>query len=143
MCRWFSEKIDDDKELLNVVWFLDEAHFPLNGHVDSKNLVFRESENPYSDVGCSLNSKKCTAWIAISKHDIIRPSFFKDDHDNAITATKESYIPVLQLFWGKLEKTTLIKKNSDSSKIVLLTLLMSPSPGSVKRLGSVLSAANL
>ena len=29
MCQWFSEKIDNNEEFLNDVWFSDEAHNPL------------------------------------------------------------------------------------------------------------------
>ena len=41
MCQWLSQKIDDDEEFLNDVCFTDETHVLLNGHVKSKNWVFR------------------------------------------------------------------------------------------------------
>jgi hypothetical protein len=41
MCQWFSQKIEDDKEFLNDVWFSDKAHFLM--HVNSKNWVFGEA----------------------------------------------------------------------------------------------------
>ena len=37
MCRWFCEKIDVDPDFLDDLWFSDEAHFLLSGHVNSKN----------------------------------------------------------------------------------------------------------
>jgi hypothetical protein len=104
MCQWFSQKIDDDEEFLNDVWFSDEAHFLLNGHVNSKNWVFWGSENPHRVVGRPLHSKKCTAWVAISKHGIIGPFFFEDALGDAVTVTKERYVPVLEQFWGELEE---------------------------------------
>ena len=119
--------------------FLDEAHFLLNGHVNPKNWVFWGSKNPHRIVGRPLHSKKCTAWVAISKHDIIGPFFFKDDHGIAVTVTKERYVPVLEQFWGELDKhEDLDEKESGSSMMVpLLTLLMLPWLGSMKSLGSV------
>ena len=43
--QWFLQKIDNYKEFLNDVWFSNEAHFLLNGQVNSKNQVFCGSEN--------------------------------------------------------------------------------------------------
>ena len=36
MHEWFCGKIDEDPDFLDNVWFSDEAHFPLSGHVNSK-----------------------------------------------------------------------------------------------------------
>ena len=35
--RWLKEKTDADPEFLNHVWFSDEAHFYLNGAVNTQN----------------------------------------------------------------------------------------------------------
>ena len=40
MCQWFESKIEENPEFLQNVWFSDEAHFSLSGHVNSKNSVF-------------------------------------------------------------------------------------------------------
>lgn len=40
MCQWFETKIEEDSDFLDNVWFSDEAHFSLCGHVNSKNSVF-------------------------------------------------------------------------------------------------------
>ena len=40
MCEWFCGKIDEDLDFLDNVWFSDEAHFLLSGHVNSKNNIF-------------------------------------------------------------------------------------------------------
>ena len=37
MCHWFCDKIDAVPDFLDNVWFSDEAHFLLSGHVNSKN----------------------------------------------------------------------------------------------------------
>jgi len=35
MCQWFYDKIDAVPDFLDNVWFSDEAHFLLSGHVNS------------------------------------------------------------------------------------------------------------
>ena len=66
--------------------------------------MFWGSKNPHRVVGRPLHSKKCTAWVAISKHGIIGPFFFEDDHGIAVIMTKERYVSVLEQFWGELDK---------------------------------------
>ena len=39
MCQWFENKIEEDPDFLDDVWFSDEAHFLLSGHVNSKNKL--------------------------------------------------------------------------------------------------------
>ena len=46
MCDWFNAKMEEDEEWIDNVWFSDEAHFHLDGHVNSKNCVFWGSRPP-------------------------------------------------------------------------------------------------
>jgi len=39
-CQWFCDKIDAVPDFLDNVWFSDEAHFLLSGHVNSKINIF-------------------------------------------------------------------------------------------------------
>lgn len=48
MCEWFCNVLENDGNFLEKVWFSDEAHFLLSGHVNSKNNVFWGSEVPDS-----------------------------------------------------------------------------------------------
>ena len=73
MCQWFSETIDNNEKFLNDVWFSDEAHFLLNGHVNSKNWVFWGSKNPHRVVGRPLHSKN-------AQHGLPFPSMVSLDH---------------------------------------------------------------
>lgn len=41
---------------------------------------------------------KCTAWVAISKHGIIRPFWFENEAGETVTGTKEHNILVLNKF---------------------------------------------
>ena len=46
-----------------------------------------------------MHSEKRIAWIATSKHGIIKLYY-----GIAVTVTKERYVPVLEHFWGELIK---------------------------------------
>jgi len=59
-------------DFLDNVWFSDEAHFLLSGHVNSKNNIW-VSTPPEHCLQRPLHSVKCTVWVAISKHGIIGP----------------------------------------------------------------------
>ena len=61
MCEWFCNVLENDENFLEKVWFSDEAHFLLSGHVNSKNNVFWGSEVPDELLQRPLHSVKCTA----------------------------------------------------------------------------------
>ena len=84
MCHWFCDKIDAVPDFLDNVWFSDEAHFLLSGHVNSKNNVFWGTTLPEHCLQRPLHSVKCTAWVALSKHGIIGPFWFEDDNELAV-----------------------------------------------------------
>ena len=46
MCNWFNNKMEEDENWINNVCFSDEAHFHLDGYVNSKNCIFWETELP-------------------------------------------------------------------------------------------------
>ena len=63
---------------------------PLNdlvtsGHVNSKNRIFWGSTPPEHCLQRPLHSVKCTSWVAISKHSIIRPFWFEDNNERSVT----------------------------------------------------------
>ena len=35
MCNWFNDKNEDNQDWIDKVWFTDEAHFHLDGYVNS------------------------------------------------------------------------------------------------------------
>ena len=102
MCQWFCDKIDHVPDFLDDVWFSDEAHFLLSGHVNSKNSIFWGSTSPEHCLQRPLHSVKCTAWVAISKHGIIGPIWFEDDNERSVTINTERYVQVLREFWTAL-----------------------------------------
>ena len=40
MCCWFCDKVDENPDFLDDLWFSDEAHFLLSDHVNSKNIFW-------------------------------------------------------------------------------------------------------
>ena len=69
MCEWFCNVLENDENFLENVWFSDEAHFLLSGHVNSKNNVLGGSEVPDEVLQRPLHSVKCTAWVAMESCD--------------------------------------------------------------------------
>lgn len=102
MCLRFQEKMDNDDEWINNVWFSDEAHFYLNGNVNSQNCRTWSSEPPDEVNERPLHSAKCTAWCAISANGIIGPLWF-EEHGTTVTITQERYRRILDCFYALLQ----------------------------------------
>ena len=104
MCELFCNVLENDENFLENVWFSDEAHFLLSGHVNSKNIVFWGSKVPEEVLHRPLHSVKCTARVAMSKRGIIGPFWFEDDIGRSQIVNKERYIAVLNKYWASLER---------------------------------------
>ena len=102
MCRWFCDKVDENRDFLDDLWFSDEAHFLLSVHVNSKNIIFWDSTPPEVCLQRPLHSIKCTACVVISKHGIIGPYWFPDESERSLMVNSQRYIEVLQKFWTTL-----------------------------------------
>ena len=102
VCEWFCDTIEDNPDFLDHVWFSDEAHFLLSGHVNSKNNVYWGTAPPEEVLQRPLHSIKCTAWVAICKHGIIGPYWFEDENERDQTVNTERYVAVLRKFWTSL-----------------------------------------
>ena len=104
MCQWFQDKIELSPNFLNDIWFSDEAHFLLSGQINSKNSIFWGTATPNEVLQRPLHLKKCTSWVAMSKHGIIGPFWFEDKNEEPLTVTKERYVEVLQQYWTALDR---------------------------------------
>lgn len=60
MCIWFNDKMEEDEDWIDDVWFSDEAHFHLDVYV---NLILQRP----------LHSSKVAAWCAINSKTIVGP----------------------------------------------------------------------
>ena len=79
--------------ILDLIFFSDEAHFRLSGHVSKQNMRFWALTQPHEHIQPPLNQKKSNSvvhnWIA-------EPFFFEDNDGNHVTINSESYIEMLQ-----------------------------------------------
>ncbi|GFU75177.1 uncharacterized protein TNCV_2056201 [Trichonephila clavipes] len=61
----------------NIIW-TDEAHFHLDGSVNTHNCRIWEADNPYSTLQVPLQSPKVTVWCGFSASFILGLYFFEE-----------------------------------------------------------------
>ncbi|GFU67894.1 transposable element tc3 transposase [Trichonephila clavipes] len=61
----------------NILW-TDEAHFHLDGSVNTHNCRIWETDNPHSTLRVPLHSPKVTVWCGFSASFILGPYFFEE-----------------------------------------------------------------
>ena len=88
-CRWASDVVENYADAFQDVWFSDESHFLLSGHVCKQNMRFWASEQPHCFAEKPLHSEKVTVWCAMSSHGVIGPYVFSD------TVNSERYLAML------------------------------------------------
>lgn len=84
------EKIDEGEINPHQIWFTDEAHFYLNGYVNSQNYRIWGTENPHAIREKPLHSARLSVWCAIDGLRVIGPFFFTN------TMNWEVYRDILQ-----------------------------------------------
>ncbi|GFU40750.1 uncharacterized protein TNCV_3231071 [Trichonephila clavipes] len=67
----------DPERPWNILW-TDEAHFHLDGSVNTHNCRIWESDNPHSTLQVPLHSPKVTVWCGFSTSFILGPYFFEE-----------------------------------------------------------------
>ena len=65
---------------LQRIVFSDECKFSFRGKVNKQNCQIWRSERPNEVYEALCNSPSMIAWCALSKNEIIRPSFFKNEN---------------------------------------------------------------
>lgn len=83
------ERIANDPEHLEYLFFSDEAHFHLNGGVNRHNCRYWSDDNPGWYAESPLHSPRVTVWAAISLRGTIGPFFFEGN------VTGQSYLQLL------------------------------------------------
>ncbi|GFX63234.1 transposable element tc3 transposase [Trichonephila clavipes] len=61
----------------NILW-TDEAHFHLDGSVNTHNCRIWETDNPHCTLRVPLHSPKVTVWCGFSASFILGPYFFEE-----------------------------------------------------------------
>jgi len=79
-----------------------QAHFLLLGHVNSKNSMFWGITSHEHCLQRPLQSLKCTARVAISKHGIIGPFWLEDNNEHCVTINTDRYVQILRKYWTAL-----------------------------------------
>lgn len=75
-CAWFLRLIRPGIDILNYVFFSDEAWVHLDGYVNSQNYRLWTSENPNAFIEKGLHPVKIGIWCAISRQRIVGPFFY-------------------------------------------------------------------
>ena len=103
-CEWFLQKCRETVGFLENVWFTDEAHFYLDGRVNSQNNRIWSEKIPDEVAERQLHPPRCTAWCAVSSTGIIGPIWIEDDAGEVLTVTAKRYLQVLKKFWAALQR---------------------------------------
>ena len=102
MCNWFNDKMEEDEDWIDNVWFSDEAHFHLDGQFNSKNCVFWGTQPPQEVLQRPLHSSKVTGWCAMNSKTIIGPYWFEDADGRTVTVNQENYRTVIRKFYASV-----------------------------------------
>ena len=80
------------------IWFSDEAHFWLTGHVNKQNYRFWGRENPRIFETTTMKPQRITVWCAISDLGIIGPFFIEQNvnGERYKSLLLKHFIPVVQ-----------------------------------------------
>ncbi|GFY15833.1 putative DD41D transposase [Trichonephila clavipes] len=78
-------------DLTPLDYFLDEAHFWLNGYVNKQNCRIWREANPQVYVETPLHPEKLTVWCALWAGGIIGSYFIKNDEDHNVTVNGDRY----------------------------------------------------
>ncbi|KAG4075258.1 hypothetical protein HA402_003049 [Bradysia odoriphaga] len=92
----FIDAFNDQPELLESIWFTDEAHFELVPALNKQNNRYWAPEQPYQTIETELHPARTTAWGAISARGIYL-TFFDEtvEHENYIEMLDKEFIPFL------------------------------------------------
>ena len=88
-CVNISQRIENQPNLLDLIFFSDEVHFHLSGHVIKQNMRFWAEAQPHEHVVCPLSTEKVTMWCANGRSGIIRPYWFEDERRRPVTINTE------------------------------------------------------
>lgn len=97
-CNKLLDMIEEEDIILEDVFFSDEAHFDLHGHVNKQNMRYYAVKNPQLTHARPLHSPRVTVWCALSAKTIIGPYFFEEEGLN-VTVNGDRYLNMLNEFF--------------------------------------------
>ncbi|UYV84761.1 hypothetical protein LAZ67_X003370 [Cordylochernes scorpioides] len=96
---WVFRQIDIDENWLSNVLWTDEAHFSLNGEVNTQNSRIWATENPRIFTEMPLHQPRVTVWCGFTSSFIIGPFFFEEINGRTfktVSVTGERYVQLLR-----------------------------------------------
>ena len=77
----------------------DGAYFDLGGYVNKQNCRIWDTEIPHAYIEKPTHPKRVTVWCRIWCRGIIRPFFFENGQEEAVTVNGDRYRALLNEFW--------------------------------------------
>ncbi|GFU60315.1 putative transposase [Trichonephila clavipes] len=96
--EWAQNEIAVVPDFHKRILFSDEAHFWLNGYVNTQNCRIWSEANPQVYVETPLHPEKLTVWCALWAGGIIGP-YFKNDEGHNVTVNGDRYRAMITNFF--------------------------------------------
>ena len=91
-----SQRIENHHGLLHLIFFSDEAHCYLSGHISKQNMHFWAQAQLHEHTHRSLSQEKVTVWFVIGQNGILRPYFVEGQNENQVTMDTDCYIVLMR-----------------------------------------------
>jgi hypothetical protein len=102
--NWVLENQKVDCNFSKKIIFSDEAHFQLDGHVNTQTCRIWSAENPRVIHEKLLHVQRATVWCGFWAGGVIGSYFFENDAGNAITVNGVRYRNMITEFlWPQLD----------------------------------------
>ena len=111
-CQDISQKIEKPW-FINLIFFSDEAHSHLSGHINKQNMRYCSQAHPHEHTHQPLSQEKVTVWCAIGRNGILGSHFLEDESGNRVTVDNDRYIALMRTkFIPALRKKRGVDMNS-------------------------------
>jgi hypothetical protein len=92
------QQMETNPYFLESLLFSDEAHFHINGNVNTHNFRFWSQSNPAWCQEKPLHSPRITVWAGIGCHGVVGPFFFHQNVNglNYLQMIQQEFLPVVQ-----------------------------------------------
>ncbi|CAK1579984.1 unnamed protein product [Parnassius mnemosyne] len=98
------EQSEVDTNFSEKVIFSDEAHFHLDGFVNTQNCRIWDSENPHAIHEKQMHPQRVTVWCGFWSGGVIGPYFFENEAEIAVTVNGIRYRNMITDFlWPQLD----------------------------------------
>lgn len=98
-CKTMIQKLENDPQLLNRIWFTDESHFHKDGHCNKQNYRIWGTEKPETFIEKPAHPEYVTVWCAISAQGPIGPYFFEDSNGTRVTVDQFTYQDMIENYF--------------------------------------------